>query len=502
MRAGSSRVAAVESYTATADRTGAGRAWAVGVSVGLALIVCIRFLSENLGLVPRIAQYVDVPLTITAAFCSILAFIRSGYRSSGSRLGVVLYLFILVSLASALVNSTRVELLPVAMFVFNFCAPLICAIVTIQAGLRREGIQLVLKTFFWLGVVQITVGLLYDLPKFIATGNPDYVSGTFGFNAYQFTYFIGLWLLYVLGGEIVGGESRQRWRGSAVALATVVVFGLFYAAQYRAMMIFFTLVILFTLWMSPARMSSRVMLTTVVSAVSVITLLVVATAFPGLKLLQVFDLFEDTSPIVESGKVQAARNVVVMYGDMPQAALVGSGPATFSSRAYMTFASEPRAETEVVGALLVAQRGARYGTDVAHKYISPIERGAIQGGTTAASVMSSFTSLAAEVGPIGLVLYLSAYWMAISYSWRRLRAYASIGDRLGGQLSFTCFGGLLLFLIQALFDNWMESTRVAIPLWTLVGLLYAHEIAPNNALESTLARRTYEAVWRKTRGLR
>ena len=461
-----------------ANTPDASRSWALGLSASLVLIVCVRFLSEDLRVVPSLVQYIDVPITGILLFCAFLAFVRRGHLVGASKLGMILYLFILISLVSAWINSSRTQLLPVAMFIFNFSAPLIFAVVIIDARLERRDILLVIRTFFWLGVLQVVVAVLYGLPRFLASHNPDYVSGTFGQNAYQFTYFIGLWLLYVLGGSIAGSRSSRRGHTLFVTVAALAVFGLFYAAQYRAMLIFFTLVILLTLWVSPSRVSSRVLLTVVISAVSVITLIAVATSFPNLKLLKVFDLFQDSTPIVQSGKVTAVKNVVAMYGDEPQAALVGSGPATFSSRAYLTFSAKPRPGKEAVGALAVGIMGGQYSTDVSRRYIASIPYKPIQGGTTASSPWSSYTSLAAEVGPLGFFAYLAAYLAALVFSLRSMRASARVQDTLGVTLAFACFGGLVLLLIQALFDNWLETTRVAIPLWTLVGLLYALQRAP------------------------
>jgi hypothetical protein len=477
---------------AEANSARARHMWAMGLSASLVLIVCIRFFSEDLRMVPRVVQYIDVPITLTVACCAVLAFIRKGYVRGKPRLGGLLYLFVCVSLVSAWINASRTELLPVAMFIFNFTAPLIIAVATIHARLERKDVQYVVRTFFWLGVLQLTVGVFYGLPRFFVSKNPDMVSGTFGQNAYQFTYFIGLWLLYILGGTLVGPDLRRRGRNVGVGLAALTVFGLFYAAQYRSMLIFFTLVILLVLWVSPARVSRRALMTITISAASVITLLVVATAYPELKLLKVFDLFEDSSPVAESGKIQAVKNVVTMYGDLPQAVLVGSGPATFSSRAYQTFSNKPRPEKEAIGALAVRLGGGQYTTDVSRRYIASIPFKPIQGGTTASSPWSSFTTLAAEVGPIGLVVYLWAYLMALVFSYRRLRAGPREGDYLGPRLAFVCFGGLLLLLVQALFDNWLETTRVAIPLWLLVGLLYTLErgnnttVAPETPASDTL----------------
>jgi hypothetical protein len=466
-----------EDYYHSADISAAtrqsGHAWAVALSASLILIVCIRFLIEDLRVLPGLVQYIDVPITAVALFCSLMLLIRRGHIAGTSRLGGLLYLFVLVALASALVNSSRVRLLPSALFIFNFAAPLLFALITIDAPMGRRDIEYVLKTFFWLGVVEVGFGLFYGVPRLLVSGNPDYVSGTFGRNAYQFTYFVGIWFLYVLGGTLLPRQSKRRWENLTLVLAAVTVFGLFYAAQYRAMILFYTAVMLITLWLSPARPSKRFLQTIVVAAASVVTLIVVSTAMPGLKLLKVFDLFEDASPVVQSGKIQAVENLWTMYGDLPQTILVGSGPGTFTSRAFKVFSDKPKGET--VAVLGQGLLGGQYSTDVADKYVRTINAKPIQGGITASTPLSSYTSLAAEVGLMGLAVYLGAYFMALAYSFRRLRASARAGDRIGTRLAFTCLGGLMLLLVQTLFDNWLETTRVAIPLWVLVGLLYAHK---------------------------
>jgi hypothetical protein len=450
------------------------RPWAYLVSISMILVVCIRFFSENVRVLPGIVQFVDVPLTALVMLVALVVFARRGFGPDALKLRLIIYLFVLVSLFACLANTTRVQLYPTAMFIYGFASPFIFAAATMTARLSRGDIHLVVRVFFWLGALQLVVGLLYGLPKFLASGNPDYVSGTFGWNCYQSTYFLGFWFLYLLGGAAVTSRQKRRGEGLALVGTAIAVFVLFYAAQYRAMLIFFTLVIMVTLWVSPARFSKRVLQTVVLGAVSVVTLIVIGTSYPGLKLLQVFDLFQDSSPIVESGKVEVAKNVVRMYADMPHTALVGSGPGTFSSRAYTTFSEKADPAKDTAGPLAASlMGGGRYGTDVARRYVDTIDAKPIQGGTTASSPRSSYTSLAGEVGLAGVFVYLAAYFAALVFSYRRLVASAQAKDAFGVRLAFCCFGGTLLLLIQALFDNWLETTRVTIPLWILIGVLYA-----------------------------
>ncbi len=463
-----------------------GRAWALFLSASLILVVCIRFFSENLRLVPGVVQFIDVPLTALLTLALFLVFARRGLYKDSLRLGLLLFLFVLISLMSLLANAWRIEWLPALMFFFGFAAPFLYALGAMNARLTRDDIALVLRTFFWLGVLELGVGLLYGLPAFLATNNPDFVSGTFGRNAYQFTYFIGVWFLFILGGVAVKSDNRRPGSGLAVAGAAIIVFVLFYAAQYRAMLIFFTLVIIVTLWASPARLSSRVVLTIFLGTVSVVSLIVLGTMFPNLKLLKMFDLFKDTTPVVQSGKVQVVKNVGSMYSEMTHTAFLGSGPATFSSRAYTTFADAADPNKDTAGPLAASLMGGRgYATDVARRYVATISDRPIQGGTTLSSPLSSYTSLAAEVGLLGSIVYLAAYMAALVFAFRRLGASAKAGDAMGVKLGFACFGGLILLLIQATFDNWLETTRVAIPMWILVGLLYALKYADTTETTST-----------------
>ncbi len=463
-----------------------GRGWALAFAASLFILVCVRFFTDSVGVLPGVAQYVDMPLTAVMLFCILLRLIRSGVRTRHSGLVQVTFLFVLVALISASMNLSRADPLPVGVFIFTFTAPLLFAIVAIGSPMGRQDVLLVTKAFFWLGLLQVFVAAVYSMPRFFATGDPDYVSGTFGINAYQFTYFLGLWLLYVLGGTLNRTGRKSLRQNVMILLSLACVFGLFYAAQYRAMLVFFTLVILVSLWASPVRFSKRVMQMIGVAAVSVGALISVATAYPDLKLLGVFDLFQDATPVVESGKAQAVGKVGEMYGDMPHTMLVGSGPATFTSRAHQTFSKAPQAKKEAAGAFLVSIMGGRYQTDVAREYVGTIDVKPIQGGTTASSPFSSYTSLAAEVGILGLFIYLAAYGIALTYSYRKLRQSAATGDALTARLAFTCFGGLILLLVQALFDNWLDATRVAIPLWILVGLLYALEDAPQPKSEQRI----------------
>ena len=78
------------------------------------------------------------------------------------------------------------------------------------------------------------------------------------------------------------------------------------------------------------------------------------------------------------GRADVVRHVLDMYGDMPATAAIGSGPGTYSSRAWQTFAkADSTSRSNVAGDYATSLTGGRvYSTDVSEKYVDPqIESG-------------------------------------------------------------------------------------------------------------------------------
>src|SRR2546428_702763 len=126
---------------------------------------------------------------------------------------------------SAVVNLGRVETGPVLVFLYGFLAPL-----GIYAGVYRlwpTGNAMALsRLLVALGVIQLVVVFVIDLPRFVASGhNPDVVSGTFGTNAYQLVFF----LLVVLGllAGIFTVEPKRTAARFAPALFVLILSAVF-----------------------------------------------------------------------------------------------------------------------------------------------------------------------------------------------------------------------------------------------------------------------------------
>ena len=173
------------------------------------------------------------------------------------------------------------------------------------------------------------------------------------------------------------------------------------------------------------------------------------------------------------GRAAVVAHVFDMYGDMPTTIAIGSGPGTYSSRAWQTFAkADSASRANVVGGYAKSLTGGRvYSTDVSEKYVEPqMERGRIQQGSGAiSSPFSSYASLMAEVGLAGAVLILSIYGGALVRLWRMasglLRARRP-GDPLPA-LMIATFVAFLTLLQMAFLENWFEVTRITFVIWMM-----------------------------------
>jgi O-antigen ligase len=155
----------------------------------------------------------------------------------------------------------------------------------------------------------------------------------------------------------------------------------------------------------------------------------------------------------------------------------GTGPGTFSSRAWRTFAdTNSTSRSDVAGPYVMAlTRGASYRTDVSERYVVPRLRSAqaVQGSRAVNSPLSSYLSLLAEVGVLGAVLLVAIYVAALSRAVRMtLRAvrWRTPQDPLPA-LALASTTAFCVVLQMAALENWLEVTRVTFVTWILFAVL-------------------------------
>ena len=377
-------------------------------------------------------------------------------------------------MVSTVANPSRVAPAPVLVFLYDFLAPL--GIYYAVYRLWTPGNSL---AFSRLLVAHrrrrssSSVGGI-QLPHFLSSRNPEYISGTFGDNAYQLVFFL-IVLTALLGGISIFERRRTAARFAPVmfvAIATII-----FLAQYRALLVTTILsVIVIAFFLTKARPGRGLVIGTVVIVGFLGSLNYVASHFPKNKLTQATQTFQSDPWFFVSARIHALSDVASLYSNNPRFILTGTGPATFSSRAWRTFADLRETRTAVAAPYAKLLNGGQaYETDVADKYTLPRLQSApiIQGSRAVTSPLSSYTSLLAEVGLIGFLVYVGIYLLALvrsgSLFMRALRNPVP-GDPLPALL-LACTIAFFVLLQLAALENWLEVTRITFLSWAMLAVV-------------------------------
>jgi hypothetical protein len=417
-------------------------------------------------------NFLDVPLLGLLVFGALVFPAGDRLPLRGLRFAVPVLFFVAICAASLLANPSRIATGPVLLFLYGFLGPLgfgYAAYRLWPVGNART----LSRALIGLALIQFLVVIVVDLPRFASSGgNPDMIGGTFGFNPYQLVFF-----LIVVVGLCAGIATFEK--GTLVArLAPFIVAGSFlviFLAQYRALLLS-TLVTLVVLGLMMAATRGRGLLFTVFAlAAFAVTLGYVAEHYPRAKLGTTIESFSSDPTYFAKVRFGALGDIANVYVDVPHSVAVGTGPGTYSSRAWRTFADLTSGETEVVtGTIRGVTGGSKYRTDVSEKYVIPrlVDADSVLGSKALKSPLSSYGSLLAEVGILGFMVLVGIYAAALSRSVRMSRAVMRrprASDPLPGLLLASTVG-LLLLLQMALLENWLEVIRVTVPAWIVFAI--------------------------------
>lgn len=467
---GTSSQAGEETRVAVLRRPG-GRALTVGV---VSVLVLARFFGETLPLLPQpVVSFIDVPLFGLLVGIALLRR-RAAPGDEGSPVNFLLPAvgFLLLATLSAGLNLARVALPPVLVALYLSLGPIAVYYAVYRLWPVGNGLSFS-RAIVVLGAIQLFVVATIDLPRFVATRNPDVISGTFGLNAYQLVFF-----LLVFAGLLAGIATFERHR-LAARLAPVMFVGIaatIFLAQFRALLVttlFTVLLIGFLLRTAPGLRVRGTLPIIALSAAFIGSLFYVAEKFPVSKIETTFESAQADPWYFVSQRLNALSAVGDLYTDDPRYIVTGSGPATFSSRAWMTFAVTNDTRTRVAGPVAEALMGGPYRTDVSEKHIVPrLDSEFILGSRALTKPQSSYTSLLAEVGIFGYVALIGAYALAMvaaaRMAIRAMRNRVPRDPRPALLLAATVAFAVLLQM--AALDNWLEVTRITFPSWALLAV--------------------------------
>lgn len=443
------------------------------VLLGLVGLVVVRLFTEIIPVLPRAGNFIDVPLLAALFIYAVLApTTPRSTRSGPAPFAIPALMFCALLGISTVVNVGRISALPVLVFLYGFISPIVLYFVVYRVWPVGQAHH-VSRTFVALACLQFVIVAFIQLPRFFAEGlNPDFISGTFGENAYQLVFF-----LLVFGAMLVGMLTFEpRRRASRLAIPLLgASFLVIFLAQYRALLVTLALSTLLVAGLIGRTRQRGLVTATVAIAALLVSFLFVSSRFPVLRFQTALQALRDNPAYLISGRVIALRNVMLLYGENPRYMVTGTGPGTYSSRAWRTFSLlSPYGHADVTDAYVTELTGGKaYRTDVSTRYVeSQISSAAILGSAVLASPFASYFALLAEMGLLGFVLIVLLYVFAFLRSARMTvvaMRRAPPNDPLPAILLASTVGFFAL-LQMGILDNWLEVTRVTFPTWMLFAI--------------------------------
>lgn len=464
--------AAVAAEAEAALNSGKGSTLVLGA---IALLVIIRFFSEVVRVLPGFTNFVDIPVFATILFVAALrAPPNTDIRRLPAGLGLACFLFVAVCAISTLSNLSRIDLAPALVFMYGLLSPLAIFYAVYRLWPVNSSLRLS-RLLVMLALLQLAVAFLYDLPRWFADPgrNPDLFSGTFGENPYQLVFF----LLVSVG--LLAGIFTFEKRRPITRLIPVLLFAIFivtFLAQYRALLLtMFLAIVLLAVLLAPQ--STRGVIGASLALLALVgTMTYAAQNIPEFKFQATIEDSNGDPTFYLKQRIKTFDPIETMFAEHPSYTVTGTGPGTFSSRAWRTFAVVVDSETDVASGYAQKLTGGRpYQTDVSDRYLVPALRDAdlISGSHAVTSPYSEYSALLAEVGVPGFLLitglYVWAFLASLRITRRSLKT-AKQGDPLPG-LACASLVAFFALLQMGILGNWLEVTRITFITWIIFAVV-------------------------------
>jgi hypothetical protein len=435
------------------------------VLAALTLLVVIRFFTELVPVLPRAANFIDIPIFMVLLLASLQ---RPAASLRSRRVAFVLavgLLFLVMCAISTMTNLSRVDLAPALVFVYGLAGP-VGVFYAVHRLWPPGSSKSLSRLLVLLGLLQLVIVFFVNLPQYIADGDPDVISGTFGENPYQLVFF-----LLVLVGLLsaIFTFEKQRVTARVVPVMLLAIMAAILMAQYRSLLLTTALTVLLLIALLGLSRARGALIGVLAMAALLGTLAYVAQNVPELKFGSAIEETSEDPTLYFEKRLSTAGVLGTMLGDQPRFTITGTGPGTYSSRGWRTFAQTTDSPSDVAGEYVeMLTNGRPYRTDVSDRYVQPQLRSTeiIDGSRAVTSPFSSYLSLTAEVGVIGLTLIVTLYVWAFVSSLRMTLASrgAREGDPLPGLL---CASTVAFFVLlqMAVLENWLEVTRITFFSW-------------------------------------
>lgn len=401
----------------------------------------------------------------------------------GAGIGIYVLFFVLVSLASIALNINDINWKTSSLFLLLHLEPILIALMIVNLDCDEEFIRRIMYFIFIICVIEIVIGLLQiPFAIFFRGGSTEHISGTLGRGNAQYVPFIAMTSFLMLGMYLY--NPRKKYLLLLLMLAMLLYYGPDYAVTTFSLPVTIFLLLIFC---TPFQKSRKILYSVALSFIFIL-MYPVYSSFTSGSIHRGPDYFsrylKQPSVFLQIGKIKAITVLPSLYGEKIHYALVGVGPGSYSSRAFMFIGDYGfRTRGTMSGGMLGTAVELQYAPPMASKYIigpyTNPTRACLFGSSKLDSPFQSYTSIAAETGILGFIFFFMIYYKVFKLALEINRKALSENDEFYWVVSFTSIGNILFLFQLAFFDNWFEIPRVTIVPWILLAILLRKKTLSN-----------------------
>jgi hypothetical protein len=437
----------------------------------VALLIGVRFFTEQVPVLPRVFNAVDlIAVPVLLPLCALWVLVRGRLRVYGATIIALCWCVLIAWVIAWAANISEVHWLGALLFAAGLLTPVLFYLILTNLGLDRRFSERMLRLLKLLLLANLVIGTV-QAAQGIGGESHDFVFGTFGYNQNQLAFFLIMMVSYSMARWRYRRLSRfdlaiMLWSGMLFLLCAFQTLWLVFAA---ATVVVFGLVIELRSRLFAGKLPRRLVLL----AMAGVLLPMLALSTIGFARFNVLNtLSQIPTYFNQLGKVQLLRSVPQVWELRPYSLIVGTGPGTYNSRAFRSIAIVPYAATGAsdVAAALVPPF---YRSELSARFILPyFQRGIFfLSGANTDGPFTSYVSVPIELGMPGGLAYFAIYGIIALQLIRSIRSSVDIEQRV---LASWALMGLLMLLGLAAIDNYLETTRYTLLVWLVVAVWRIH----------------------------
>lgn len=448
--------------------------------------VLLRTFTNGFALLPRALNLAEIPIVGLLFFLSLTQGGASARPSWINSISNRLIGFSAVAIVGVLLNLSYFYPTAAASQFIMLMEGLVLFLALTRLPFTNGELRAFQRLLAALLVLEVFLGFC-QLPSRLRLGDSEIVHGTFPGNAEQYAVFVTIGIFYLAGLARIRPERAVRY-GVLVCVILALVVSIDNKASWLGLVVAMGLVF----WKTESPLLKRIRK---FGPVVIVVFTAIAVALLATKVSNTLRMYSERlgeawseGQILKLGKIKAYQDVLQSWRGNPHMALVGAGLGNFYSRSGRAFYRTVEIQAQINKNLPDQSRYTAWKTgnyrasDSMGGIIHSSARDPFYAQFCQASdpifpigseqvdwPFSPYVGLLGEVGLLGALLYLSAYWMLFKYLGLEIWNVERYGAAY--PMVVATYGLLIYMLVNSVYGPWLETGRFTTILWGMAAMV-------------------------------